>query len=485
MTLNFPAAPENFEVYDNYIWIAAENAWRRTTTPPNTQLGALEDVTISSIADGDALVYDSASGEWVNETLSSTISDLTDVDIVEPADRQFLVYDSTSGNWFNDTLVTNFNDVFEVDISTPQTGDSLVYDGSNWINSPKPGKNLLYNGAMQVHQRGTSATGIATGGYFTADRWNTVADNMGTWTQTSEDDAPVGSGLRKSTKLLCTTADSTPAASDLVYFRQMLEGQDVQQIKKGTSAAEQLTLSFWVKSNVTGTYVLNLQDADNTRQVSAQYIISASGAWEKKTISFPADDIGAFDNDNSVSLRILWFLGAGTNFTSGTLRTTWTSTVIADLAVGQTNLAAADNNYWQITGVQLEVGPVATPFEFKPFGQELAECQRYYYKIVSGVTGEDMAVGWNASAIVTRNYVYPPTTLRTRPTALETTGVASDYSVRHGVIATTCSVVPVWYTATTDVLSLQLQVASGLTTGQGCSLRANSTSAFLAWSAEL
>jgi hypothetical protein len=154
----------------------------------------------------------------------------------------------------------------------------------------------------------------------------------------------------------------------------------LQRIKKGTSDAQQLTLSFWVKSNVTGTYVVNLKDTDNTRQVSATYSVSSSATWEKKTITFPADTTGFFDSDNNHSLNLTFMLAAGSNRTSGTLQTSWASQVTADLAVGQTNLAAATNNYWQVTGVQLETGPVATPFEFEPYEATLRKCQRYYQK---------------------------------------------------------------------------------------------------------
>lgn len=262
-------------------------------------------------------------------------------------------------------------------------GSLTVWDGSAWLNVFPIGTatgNLIINGAMQVAQRGTSTTGITGDGYYTADRWRAAVGSMGTWTQTSENDAPTGSGFRKSTKLLCTTADSTPAAGDFFLLEQRLEGQDLQRIKKGTSAAEQLTLSFWVKSNVTGTYVLQLRDNDNTRSVGAQYTISASGTWEKKTVTFPADTTGAFDNDNAESLRVRWWLGGGSSFTSGTLNTTWASETAANIAVGQTNLAAATNNYWQITGVQLEVGNTATGFEFESFETTLRKCQRYYCK---------------------------------------------------------------------------------------------------------
>jgi hypothetical protein len=244
-----------------------------------------------------------------------------------------------------------------------------------------PFRNLIINGAMQVAQRGTSTASITTTGYYTADRWAFINTTMGTWTQSVENDAPTGLGFVKSLKVLCTTADASPAAGDFMNVQQIFEGQNLQSICKGTSSAKQLTLQFWVKANVTGTYIARLGDGDNTRSVSAAYTIASSGTWEKKTIVFPADTTGVFDNDNNASLRLVFQLGAGSDRTSGTLQTTWASSVTADEAVGQTNLAAATDNYWQITGVQLEVGAVATPFEFKPIEQDLSECQRYYQQL--------------------------------------------------------------------------------------------------------
>jgi hypothetical protein len=260
-------------------------------------------------------------------------------------------------------------------------------------NAPAP-SNLLYNGAMQVAQRGTSTASITSSGYYSADRWRLgIGGGMGTWTDSVETDAPSGSGLAKSVKILCTTADASPAADGQVNWSQRIEGQNVQRVKKGNADAEQLTLSFWVKSNVTGTYVVELFDQDNTRQVSASYSISVSATWERKTITFPADTTGALDNDNQNSLFLNYWLGAGTDRTSGTLNTTWASSTNANRAVGQTNLAAATNNYWQVTGVQLEVGPTATPFEFKSYGQELAECQRYYCKGYPYATAPGSVIG--------------------------------------------------------------------------------------------
>jgi hypothetical protein len=263
---------------------------------------------------------------------------------------------------------------------------TAVWDGTTWtVLAPiAGGRNVVINGAMQVHQRGTSTAGITALGYYTADRFSSSIGTLGTWTQSVENDAPTGSGFRKSLKMLCTTADASPATNDYNVLEQKIEGQNLQRFAKGTASAKPFSLSFWVKSNVTGTYIAELFDADNTRQVSFSYTVSVSATWEKKTITFPADTTGAFDNDAEVSLTVGFWLGAGTGFSSGTLQNTWVTNTSANRAVGQTNLASATSNYWQVTGVQLEVGAVATPFEFEDIGMTLAKCQRYYQTSYQG-----------------------------------------------------------------------------------------------------
>lgn len=244
-------------------------------------------------------------------------------------------------------------------------------------------RNLVINGAMQVAQRGTSTAGISavtSNGYYTADRFELYTDTAGTWTQSVVAEAPTGQGFNKSLKMLCTTANTSLSAGSLCQIRTKFEGQDLQRIKKGTSSAMPLTVSFWVRANVTGTYVVGMYDYTNIRLVAAQYTISASGVWEKKTVTFPADTTGVLNNDNALSLQLHFRLAAGSTFSSGTLQTSWGTDVPANSSVGQTNLASAINNYWQITGVQLEAGSVATPFEFESFETTLRKCFRYYQK---------------------------------------------------------------------------------------------------------
>ena len=317
-------------------------------------------------------------------------------------------------------LITTPPNIYATDTETSSAGYLTNASASSTYQTKAsnqfPYRNLIINGAMQVAQRGTSASSLTTTGYRTADRWQFQITTQGTWTMSVENDAPTGSGFRKSTKVLCTTADASPAAGDVVLLSQTIEGQNLQQIKKGTAAAEQLTVSFWVKSNVTGTYIVNLYDNDNARIISKSYTISASGTWEYKTITFPADTTGAFDNDNNLSLYVIWGLGAGSNMTSGTLATTWQSAVEANRYPGQVNLASAISNYWQITGIQLEVGDTATPFEFKSVEDELLECQRYFEWT------EFFTTNWNNASNTARTGVNWLVTKRRSPDVSLTSG---------------------------------------------------------------
>ena len=242
-------------------------------------------------------------------------------------------------------------------------------------------RNIVINGAMNVAQRGTSTSSYTADGYSVCDRWMYRVSGLGTWTISQDSTTPNGFG--NSTKWDCTTADASPAVGDTLMLSQRLEGQDLQQLKKGLSDAENVTLSFYVNSVKTGTYIVELYDVDNTRHISKSYTINVANTWEYKTITFEGDTSGAFGNDNARSLDINFWLGSGTNFTSGTLATSWASVTSANRAVGQVNLGDSTDNNFFITGVQLEVGSVATTFEHRSFGEELALCQRYYWHTYS------------------------------------------------------------------------------------------------------
>ena len=244
-------------------------------------------------------------------------------------------------------------------------------------------KNIIINGDMSLAQRSTSVSSITGAGYNTIDRYRLGGSVPGTWTQSQATDVPTGQGFATSLKMDCTTADTSLAADEIMNIYQRFEGQNLQYLKKGTSSAESLTLSFWVKSNKTGTYVVEIRDADNDRNICKSYTISSSNTWEKKELTFAGDTTGALGNDNGNSLNCTWWLAAGTDFTSGTLATSWEARNNTDRAVGQVNLADSTSNDWYITGVQLEAGTTASDFEFLPVDVNLGRCQRYFFKLLS------------------------------------------------------------------------------------------------------
>jgi hypothetical protein len=236
-------------------------------------------------------------------------------------------------------------------------------------------RNLIINGAMQVAQRGTSFASVATA--YTLDRFQAQNSSLGAFTVTQSTTAP--DGFSNSLKWDCTTADASPAAGDFAALNYRIEGQDLQHLKKGTAGALSTTVSFWVRSNKTGTYILEIVDADNSRNIHKAYTISSADTWEHKELTFAGDTTGTLANDNGLSMYLRWFLGAGSTYTSGTLATDWQANVNADRAVGQVNLADNTANEWYITGVQFEVGTNASDFEHRSFGEELSLCQRYYF----------------------------------------------------------------------------------------------------------
>ena len=255
-------------------------------------------------------------------------------------------------------------------------------------------RNIIINGDMSIAQRGTSATGITTQDYYTVDRFVTRNVSSGTWTQTQSTDVPSGQGFAKSIKMDCTTANASLSSTSLFFLTERFEGQNLQYLKYGTSSAQSLTFSFWVKSNKTGTYIVEINATGNSRQISKSYTISSANTWEKKTITFPGDTSSALANDNSNELSVRWWLAAGSSWSSGTLNTSWNSITNANRAVGQVNLADSTSNEWYVTGVQLEAGTSASDFEFLPYDVNLARCQRYFRKVSNGI-----GVGATATSI--------------------------------------------------------------------------------------
>jgi hypothetical protein len=242
-------------------------------------------------------------------------------------------------------------------------------------------RNLIINGAYQIAQRGTSSTDQgASEGYKTVDRWNYTVGGTATagrFTLTQDtSDAPTSEGFGFCTKFDCTTADTSIAAGEALIWRTKLEGGDLQGIKKGTSGAEEITLSFYAKGTA-ATYAVELHDEDNSRHNTQKFTITTS--WQRFELTFAADTTGAFNNDQAASLGIAFYLHGGSDFTGGTFTSnTWASRTAANVAVGISSFYSSTDNEFFIAGVQLEVGSTATPFEHRSFGEEFSLCSRYY-----------------------------------------------------------------------------------------------------------
>ena len=326
-------------------------------------------------------------------------------------------------------------------VTIPAASGNLPLSNLDHVTNRPNVKPIIYNGDMAVAQRGTSSSGHSSGGgYLTVDRMS-HSFGIGTWTVSQETDAPTGSGFANSLKMDCTTAGASPSAGAVLIVVQKLEGQDLQLFKKGTANAEKMTISFWVKSAKTGTYIMELDDNDNNRTISQAYTISSANTWEKKVLTFDGDTTGAFDNDNGESLRINWWLAAGSNFTSGTLATSWVTTVNANRVVGNVNLADSTSNDWYLTGVQLEVGEYDSttipPFQNESYGDNLARCQRYYQVIREANTAY-FANGFMYSTTIGIGITDLAVKMRTAPT-LVTNSNANQFTFYRAGAADTVS----------------------------------------------
>jgi len=347
------------------------------------------------------------------------------------------------------------------------------------------GRNLIINGAMKVAQRGTSAT--ASSGYNTVDRFQLTVANMDNAAYTYVQSSVAPTGFSNSWRIDCTTVESALAADEYSTFTQAIEAQNLQQISNGSSAAKSLTLSFYVKSNKTGTWGLNLYKPDNTgRQITATYTISSADTWEYKTITFAGDTAGGgIANDNGAGMYVYWALAAGSDYTSSD-STSWSNYSNAGFLYGHNvNFFDSTANDWAVTGVQLEVGQTATPFEHEDFGTTLAKCQRYYFKSLSTSSADAFAVGQNNTTQRADGSLDFSVTMRASPTAIETTGTATDYLINTAGSNYTCNAVPSFIRANSHTAYFRFPVASGLTTGNGAMLRSAVAGAYLAWSAEL
>ena len=342
-------------------------------------------------------------------------------------------------------------------------------------------RNLIINGAMQVAQRGTSATGIGiTGGYNTVDRWRFADSNNppARFTETQSTDAPEGFGYSR--KFEVTTNDGSVDDDEMQYTDHFIEAQNLQLLKYGTSNAESFTLSFYVKSSVASTMGLRFTHEDGGGNYGAVYTINATNTWERKTITVPGNTSTAINNDTGRGLRIAFGLTVGAD-NAGSNSTAWGN---GSLFGAHTNtFVGTANATWQITGVQLEVGSSATDFEHRSLAEEIELCKRYYQLTTTGENNGPIALGtsYSSSQLSVPIPLHPE--MRATPTIDVVTG-SNYYRFTSNASNTNFDNLALDIATRRSVIVMKGSL-SGMTGGNSGYLYTKSTSAYLALSAEL
>ena len=353
-------------------------------------------------------------------------------------------------------------------------GAATVHEARDLVSAGR--KNLIINGAMQVWQRGTSLTGLSNGSnVFLADRWK--YGEGGTMsavvTMSQETDVPTGQGFGYSLKVSPTTADAAIDANENQVFIYQIEARDLLQLGYGTTNAKASTLSFWVKSSQAGVATVWCL-VPSGQSCTLQYKIHQSGTWQKIILTVPANTLGTIPNSNASGMTLYWNMAAGTDFTgTGGNDGFWGAQTNTGRAIGQTvNYLRTTSDYFQITGVQLEVGRNATEFEYRSYGEELALCERYFQLLSAG---NERIIGTGFIYNTTSVYVISHfrTTMRDIPTIFSTLSGGARLRVNSGLADVNTGSNPVINTSisSTNTVFLDSGGYSGLTDGHGCTLR--------------
>jgi len=345
--------------------------------------------------------------------------------------------------------------------------------------SPYVLKNRIINGDMVIDQRNAGAS-VTPSNSYTLDRWSARTSQASKFTVQQSSTAP--SGFINSLLVTSSSAYSI-TSTDTFGIRQRIEGLNISDLSWGTANAKTVTISFWVRSSLTGTFGGAIQNSAGNRSYPFSYTISSANTWEQKSITIAGDTTGTWLTTNGIGLELFFGLGVGS-----TLSGTAGSWAAADYnsATGATSVVGTNGATFYITGVQLEIGTSATPFERRLYNQELANCQRYYYRQYSSATGSRFGMGQalsSTSALVNSLF---PVTMRTFPTALEQTGTAANYLITNNAgTGVACSAVPIFNIANVSEANTLFTVASGLTAGNACFCPASAANVYLGWSAEL
>ena len=378
---------------------------------------------------------------------------------------------------------TNFQNASSATVNMVTDASGNVSFGGTAAMSSSFLRNRIINGDMRIDQRndGAEVNPAVTSAYY-LDRWeavSTVASKFKIGQNAGAVTPPTGYSNYIG---LTSLSAYTVGASESYAVRQIIEGLNISDFAWGTASAATVTLSFWVRSSLTGTFGGSLRNSGATRSYPFTYTISVANTWEQKTVTIAGETSGTWLATNAAGIYLTFSIGTGSTF-SGTAGAWAAANYIS--ATGATSVVGTSGATFYITGVQLEVGTVATPFERQIYSNQLAQCQRYYYRATAAGTSRIFGNGYVTTSTVA-DYTTPfPVTMRDEPSALEQTGTASNYIVVAGSGGVTCSAVPTYLTSTQWGAQYRLTVASGLTTGQAVLCRSATGGTYLGWSAEL
>jgi hypothetical protein len=398
--------------------------------------------------------------------------------------------DSDSSNWvaFQAPATVSSNVTWTLPAADGTSNQALVTNGSGTLSWATAGggndsfKNRIINGDMRIDQRNAGASVTPANEAYTLDRWSAYTNGAGVYTVQQSSTAPAGFV----NSLLCTvtTVDSSVSGSDYYMLQQRIEGLNVSDLGWGTADAKTVTISFWVRSSITGTYTVKLGNSASDRSYVATYTISSANVFEQKTITIAGDTSGTWLTTNGVGIEIRFAMAIGSSFTTSSPNQ-WLAANVFGSTTASNNWIGTNGATFYLTGVQLEVGSVATPFERRDYGRELAMCQRYYWKL-SASTGTRYGAGLcylTTKAVIVVPF---PVTMRVAPSTLEQTGTATDYRLLNASgSGVACSSVPIFSTSNTSNAEIEFTVASGIVAGNVTLGFSNSANGYLAWSAEL
>ena len=339
-------------------------------------------------------------------------------------------------------------------------------------------KNRIINGAMTIDQRNAGASVTPTHDSYTLDRYKWALSQASKLTTQQSTTTAVGFA---NSMLVTSSAATTVGSSDYFFFRQEIEGFNTADLNWGTANAKTVTLSFWVRSSLTGTFGGSLRNGDGSRSYPFSYTISSANTFEYKTVTIDGDTSGTWLTTNGIGISCSFGLGVGSTF-SGTADSWQAGNLFSP--TGATSVVGTNGATFYITGVQLEVGSTATSFDYRPFGTELALCQRYYWKNapLTAATNYGLGNGFQTSTTASNITVFYPVTMRALPTATQSNLIISDNASYDSDVSSIGGIV-----STLNSSYLGISHASGGATYRPCNLRSKASGGigFIDFSSEL